>query len=172
MILLRIRLKYRFSKIRLFRFKPNAVFTGNWLIWLVMGFLLPIISGCQDNDETPVFQAEGYLIGHHRCVGNATVMTSKGEGKGYLVATIGAKPDTLMLLGVPNDMFAIPREWHSSLSYFFPEAGRGMFKMRFSYQKSQENIGLQYPCNAFLPLYHLLRYADPEYIVLNAEKID
>ncbi|SEJ15082.1 hypothetical protein SAMN05192553_102640 [Cyclobacterium xiamenense] len=137
-----------------------------------MVFLLPILGGCQDNDETPVFQAEGYLIGHHPCVRDATVMTSKGEGKGYLVATIGAKSDTLMLFGVPTDLFAIPQEWHNSLSYFFPEAGRGMFKMSFSYQKSQESIGLQFPCNAFLPLYHLLRYADPEYIVLKAEKIN
>ncbi|WP_244891116.1 hypothetical protein [Cyclobacterium xiamenense] len=142
------------------------------MIWVGMVFLLPILGGCQDNDETPVFQAEGYLIGHHPCVRDATVMTSKGEGKGYLVATIGAKSDTLMLFGVPTDLFAIPQEWHNSLSYFFPEAGRGMFKMSFSYQKSQESIGLQFPCNAFLPLYHLLRYADPEYIVLKAEKIN
>jgi|GEM_PF-1694067 len=151
--------------------KVLAIFKGKWMVWMGMVFLLPILGGCQDNDEPPVFQAEGYLIGHHPCVGDATVITSKGEGKGYLVATIGANPDTLMLFGVPADIFDVPLEWHSSLSYFFPEAGRGMFKMRFSYQKSEENIGLQYSCSIFLPWHHLLRYANPEYIVLKAEKI-
>ncbi|SHM63651.1 hypothetical protein SAMN04488057_102416 [Cyclobacterium lianum] len=146
--------------------EKEAYFTGNWLIWLVMLFLLPIISGCQDNDETPVFQAEGYLIGHHPCVGNATVMTSKGEGKGYLVATIGANPDTIMLFGVPTDMFDVPLEWHS----FLPDEPRDRFKMRFSYQKSQENIGSRYHCFGYFPG-RILPYLDPEYIVLKAEKI-
>ncbi len=154
-------------KIRLFTIKPNAVFTGNWLIWVGMVFLLPIPGGCQDNDETPVFQAEGYLIGHHPCVRDATVTTSKGEGKGYLVATTGANPDTLMLFGVPTDMFAIPQEWHS----FLAEESRDMFKMKFSYQISEENIGSRYHCNGYFPG-RILRYLDPEYIVLKAEKIN
>lgn len=148
------------------KMKKAAVFKREWLTWLGMLFLLPIISGCQDNDETPVFQAEGYLIGHHPCVGNATVMTSIGEGKGYLVATIGANSDTLMLFGVPTDMFVIPEEWHS----FLPEERRDRFKMRFSYQKSQENIGSRYHCFGYFPG-RILRYLDPEYIVLKAEKI-
>ncbi|MFO7822616.1 MAG: hypothetical protein R6V72_01665 [Cyclobacterium sp.] len=160
------------SKFEFFETRKFEIFHVKWKVIMGMVFLLSILGACRDYDETPVFQAEGYLIGHHPCVRDATVTASKGEGKGYLVATTGANPDTLMLFGVATDMFDVPLEWHNSLGYFFPEAGRQIFKMSFSYQKSQENIGLQYPCNAFLPLYHLLRYADPEYIVLKAEKIN
>ncbi len=155
------------SKFKFFEIKPFAVFTGNWLIWVGMVFLLPILGGCQDNDETPVFQAEGYLIGHHPCVRDATVTTSKGEGKGYLVATLGASPDTLMLFGLPTDMFDVPLEWNS----FLPEESRDGFKMKFSYQVSKESIGSRYHCNGYFPG-RILRYLDPEYIVLKAEKIN
>jgi len=151
--------------------KVLAVFKGKWMIWVGMVFLLPILGGCREGDETPVFQAEGYLIGHHPCVRDATVITSKGEGKGYLVATIGANPDTLMLFGIPIDMFDVPREWYSSLDYFFPEEGRGIYKMRFSYYESAENISLQYPCIALFP-WHQLQYLDPEYINVKEEKIN
>jgi len=147
--------------------KVLAVFKGKWMILVGVIFLLPILGGCREGDETPVFQAEGYLIGHHPCVRAATVMTSKGEGKGYLVATIGANPDTLMLFGVPTDMFDVPQEWHSSL----PEESRDMFKIKFSYQISEENIGSRYHCIGYFPE-HILRYLDPEYIVLKAEKIN
>jgi hypothetical protein len=146
--------------------KKEVVFKNRWMVLVGMVFLLPVLGGCRDNDEPPVFQAEGYIIGHHPCVGDATVMTSKGEGKGYLVATIGANPDTLMLFGVPTDMFDVPLEWHSSL----PEESRDLFKMKFSYQISEENIGSRYHCIGYFPG-HILRYLDPEYIVLKAEKI-
>ena len=147
--------------------KVLEVFKGTWMVLVGMIFSLPILVGCQDDDETPVFQAEGYVIGHHPCVLDATVITNKGEGKGYLVATIGANADTLMLFGVPTDMFDVPLEWHSSL----PEESRDMFKMKFSYQRSEENIGSRYHCIGYFQGY-ILRYLDPEYIVVKAEKIN
>tara|TARA_R110001592_G_scaffold148471_4_gene373431 strand:+ start:3329 stop:3580 length:252 start_codon:yes stop_codon:yes gene_type:complete len=83
------------------------------------------------------------------------------------VETIGANPDTLMLFGVPADMFDVPLEWHSSL----PEENRDMFKMKFSYQRSEENIGSRYHCIGYFPE-HILRYLNPGYIVVKAEKIN
>jgi len=132
------------------------------------------ITGCSKDDElkVQVLEAEGYVIGYHPCVGNITVTTSKGEGKGYLVATTNAKPDTLMVYGVPVGMFDIPDEWFSRTGgYLLPVEGRKTFKMRFSYQVAteKEKIGLQYACNAMYPLPDI-KYLKPEYIVVTTEK--
>lgn len=129
-----------------------------------------LLNGCQKDDEEPVFEAEGYIIGHHPCVGSSTVSTGRGEGKGYLVATTGSNSDTLMVFGVPMDMFEVPEEWYSSLTPLFPAEGGSVFKMRFSYRKSDENMGLQFPCIAYPPIDNLLQYAKPEYIHSDGKK--
>jgi hypothetical protein len=153
--------------------KVLTLFESKWMIVLLtLTFFLPVFGGCRGEDEVPFLEAEGYVIGHHPCVGSSTVTTSMGEGKGYLVATSGSDRDTLMLFGVPVDMFDVPVEWYSSSGYLFPEEGQGIFIMRFSYQESAEKIGLQYPCISYPPIDNLLRYAYPEYIILQAERVE
>lgn len=145
---------------------------------VLMTISMLLISGCDKTNglDGPVFEAEGYIIGYHPCVANATVQTSHGEGKGYLVATTDAEPDTLMVYRVPVGLFDIPDEWfRHSATYLLPEEGRSRFKMRFSYRRSSEdiNIGSQYPCNAMWPQpnypVHLM---NPEYSIIKAERIE
>lgn len=152
----------------------------NLFIFLVTFFAFYLVNGCSKTDgpEGQVFEAEGYVIGYHPCVTHSTVTTSRGEGKGYLVATTGTDPDTLMVYGVPVGMFDIPGEWFfHSAAYLLPEEGRKTFKMRFSYQASAEgkSIGSQYACNAMWPLawpIEGLDYTVREHIVVKAEKIE
>ena len=133
------------------------------------------ITGCsKDNEpEVPIMEAEGYIIGYHPCVTHSTVTTSRGKGKGYLVATTNAKPDTLMVYGVPVNMFDIPDEWFfHSTSYLLPEEGRQRFKIQFSYQLSVEgSIATQYPCNTMSPP-PSFKFLKPEYIVVKAKKVE
>lgn len=147
------------------------------LIWIILLLaILPIIGACSKSrvPEGPVFEAEGYVIGYHPCVANATVQTKRGKGKGYLVATTGAKPDTLMVYGVPADMFDIPDEWFSDCGYLLPEKEQKKFKMKFSYQLSEIEFARLFVCKARCPSpdFTVGKYTPPEYIIIKAEKME
>lgn len=142
---------------------------------LSITFAILIFSSCSKKDEPQlqILETEGYLIGYHPCVVHNTVTTSKGQGKGYLVATITPRPDTLMVYGVPAGMFDIPENWFFfSGGYLFPEEGRRKFKVRIAYQSSKEaEIGAQHVCNALWPSPNLIKYFKPEFIVHTAKKL-
>lgn len=132
------------------------------------------ITGCSKSNEgeVQISKAEGYVVGYHPCVVNYTVTTNKGKGKGYLVATTDANPDTLMLYGVPLTMFDIPDEWFSQTGgYLLPIEGRKRFKMRFWYWRASKNEVSTYPCKAMYPLPYI-KYLNPEYIIVKAERLE
>lgn len=142
-------------------------------LWGGVVFCL-IVLGCEKGsgiDSQTIVDAEGYVIGHHPCVGSTTVTTSRGEGKGYLIATFSPSVDTIMVFGFAAELFDIP-ESRYTMTGFFPVQNQEDFKVRFSYEKSQENIGKQFACPAYFQLNHLLRYVDREYIAIRAERIE
>jgi len=113
-----------------------------------------------------------YIIGYHPCVAQGVVTTALGEGRGFLVETIGANPDTLMVYGVPTNMFNTPGEWFfHSCGHLFPEEGQKKFKMRISYQESPEKISNQFVCNTMCESSSLYFNYD-EYIIVKSKKIE
>ncbi|MES2653381.1 MAG: hypothetical protein V4663_16700 [Bacteroidota bacterium] len=140
---------------------------------ILIGIAFFHLTACSKSDdpEAQLLKAEGYIIGYHPCMANTTITTSLGKGKGYLIATTEPKPDTLMVYGVPLGMFDIPEEWFSHTGgYLFPVEGRQRFKIRFTYQRATEKeTGIYIPCNAMYPAPNI-KYLNPEYILVKAEK--
>ncbi|WP_143959646.1 hypothetical protein [Litoribacter populi] len=140
----------------------------NHLLRLVSFGILAL--GCTDsNDMEPVFNAEGYIIGFHQCIASVPMTRAQRDDMGYLVTT---GTDTLMVYGIPDELFEIPDELFigRSVSPFFPGEIPETFKINFSYRLSKENNkGDQYACVGITgPLYFLSQYAKPEYIIISA----
>lgn len=135
--------------------------------------ILIVFGACEKKTLSgPVYESDVYIVGYDPSVANRILSTPYGKGRGFLVETIGSNPDTLMMYGIPADMFDIPDEWiiHCKGKYLLPEAGQKKFKMRISYQESSEVLSI-FACNAMYPA-HPRKYFINEYIIVKAEKIE